>query len=608
MTSSNPGTAPTLDPSSDGGVESVPRTAAQLAFASLGTPLVDTTFVVIDLETTGLSPRADRITEIGAVKVRGGEVLGELRTFVHPGCPIPPGITAVTGITDAMVRDAPTLVTVLPLVLGFLADAVLVAHNAPFDVGFLRHSAERHGFDRFEPVVVDTARLARRLLRSELRDCRLETVARHLRSRTAPRHRALADARATVDVLHGLIERAGSYGAVTVEDLRDLERSTSDRTYRRISLVRGAPDTCGVYRFLDPRGEVLYVGKATNLRTLLRTYFGQDRRRRTADLVRETERVTWEPLPTLVEAEVQELRLIRRHRPRYNRRSNRSSAPVHVALTKEPFPRLSVVRRPGAAHLRTFGPFPSRRVAEHLVEALQAGTSIRPCTARLRASQDHRACILAELGRCGAPCDGSQSRDAYAGVVAGVEAILDDPSPLLEGLRGQMTERARQGRYEQAREARTRLHATARAMFDVRETTGLAAVDELIVAHEGRDRVEVVVVRRGRLLGSSCLPAPASDREVLAAVDHAGWTQPLAEEPPEIEELRLLLGWLRGPDRRLVRALPSYAVPWAGGGELTRTVEEARHLARELRRDRQLLDGSKTTRRSRREEGVRTGT
>jgi DNA polymerase-3 subunit epsilon len=278
--------------------------AVQPSLDALGTALIDTTFVVLDLETTGLSPEADRVTEIGAVKVRGGDVLGEFQTLVHPGRPVPPAITAVTGITDAMLRDAPTISAVLPTLLGFLGDAVLVAHNAGFDVSFLRAAVARHRGDRFEPVVVDTARRARRLLRDEVRDRRLATLARHLRSRTVPDHRALTDARATVDVLHGLIERAGSYGATTLEDLRDLARSTSEPAYRRIGLVKQAPRACGVYRFLDARGEVLYVGKATDLRSRLRTYFGQDPRRRVADLVRETAEVVWQVTPTRLEAEV----------------------------------------------------------------------------------------------------------------------------------------------------------------------------------------------------------------------------------------------------------------------------------------------------------------
>ncbi len=308
--------------------------AIQPRFEDLGCPLIGTTFVVVDLETTGLRPTVDRITEVGAVKVRGGEVLGELRTFVHPGRPIPAAVTAVTGITDAMVRGAPTIDQVLPSLRTFLGDAVFVAHNAPFDLGFLRAAVAEHGDGgHLDPVVVDTARLARRLLRDEVRDLRLATLARHLRSRTAPEHRALSDARATVDVLHGLIERAGTLGATTLEDLRDLARSTSDKRFRRISLVHDAPSNCGVYRFLDARGEVLYVGKATDLRTRLRSYFGQDRRRRIDDLIRETARVTWTPTATLIEAEVREVREIHRHLPRYNRRSKRTPAPAHLAAT-----------------------------------------------------------------------------------------------------------------------------------------------------------------------------------------------------------------------------------------------------------------------------------
>ncbi len=111
---------------------------AQLAFDDLDTPLFDTTFVVVDLETTGTSPERDAITEIGAVKVRGGEVLGEFATLVNPGCAIPPQIIQVTGITTAMVLDAPRIEAVLPGFLEFAAGAVLVAHNARFDTGFLK--------------------------------------------------------------------------------------------------------------------------------------------------------------------------------------------------------------------------------------------------------------------------------------------------------------------------------------------------------------------------------------------------------------------------------------------------------------------------------------
>jgi DNA polymerase III subunit epsilon len=570
----------------------------QLGFESLGTPLIDTTFVVLDLETTGLSPASDRITEVGAVKVRGGEVLGELRTFVHPGCSIPPAITAVTGITDAMVRDAPSIAAVLPTVLRFLGDAVLVAHNAGFDVGFLRAAAAATGRPPFEPVVVDTARLARRLLRDEVRDCRLATVAQHLRARTRPEHRALADARATVDVLHGLIERAGAYGATTLEDLRDLARSSSDRSFRRIDLVRDAPHGCGTYRFLGPDDVVLYVGKATDLRSRLRQYFGQDPRRRIADLVRDTHRVTWTRTATLLEAEVLEVREIHRHRPHYNRRSTRPGAAVHVALTREPFPRLAIVRAPGPGHRRTIGPLPSRRAAQRLVDALHEVLGLRTCTPRLRSAQDHSPCVLKELGRCGAPCDGTQSAEDYAEVVARAEADLDDPSRLLRPLRERMLAAATAGRFERAGELRAGLHATARALTTAREHQALAGVDHLVASAPRDGGTDLAVIRRGRLAGSAHLEGRADDPAVLAAVaalDLDACAGPPARE--DLEEVGLVLAWLGRPGVRVVSASAGLALPGAGGLALAAAVEEAGRVARDVRRDRQVLAGAKVRRR-----------
>jgi DNA polymerase III subunit epsilon len=565
-------------------------------FDQLGTPLIETTFVVLDLETTGLSPTSDRITEIGAVKVRGGEVLGELRTFVHPGRPIPPAITAVTGITDAMVRGAPSIDDVLPLVLRFIGDAVFVAHNAAFDVGFLRAAAAR-AHPPFAPVVVDTARLARRLLRDEVRDCRLATVAQHLRARTRPEHRALADARATVDVLHGLIERAGAYGATTLEDLRDLGRSTSDRSFRRIGLVSEAPAAYGTYRFVGHQDEVLYVGKATDLRARLRTYFGQDHRRRIADLVRDTARVEWTTTATLLEAEVLEVRAIHHHRPHYNRRSTQPQAAVHVALTREAFPRLSIVRTPGANHRRTIGPLPSRRAAQRLMDALNEVLELRTCTPRLRLAQDHPACVLKELGRCGAPCDGTQSPAAYAEVVARTEAGLDDPGRLLRPLRDRMVGFADDGRFERAGELRSRLHTAARALAAARDRTAVAAVDELVVSASVADGTDVVVIRRGRLAGTAHLPGRPDDTAVLASLETMQLDPCLG--PPgrdDAEEVALVLAWLQRSAVRIVRAVGTYELPVAGGRALADTLDEASRVAREVRRDRQVLAGAKIRR------------
>ena len=573
--------------------------ARQLGFESLGTPLIDTTFVVLDLETTGLKATEDRITEVGAVKVRGGEVLGELRTFVHPGCRIPPAITAVTGITDAMVRDAPTLLSVLPTVLRFLDGAVFVAHNAAFDLGFLRAAAQRCDLPHPDPVVIDTARLARRLVRDEVRNCRLSTLATHFRSPTRPEHRALADARATVAVLHGLIERAGSLGATTLEDLRDLTRSSSDRAFRRRGLVADAPATPGVYRFLDPRGEVLYVGKATDLRARLRTYFGQDPRRRIADMVRETAEVRWTTTATLLAAEIEELRLIHAHRPRYNRRSKTPESAVHVAVTDEAFPRLSIVRAPRPTHRTTFGPLPSRRAAEQLLEGVHQVTGLRTCTTRLRRTQDHGACVLKDLGRCGAPCDGTIDRDQHAAVVTAATALFDDPTPLLAGLRATMDQLADDGRFEEASRARRRLHHTGRAVRSLRDHALLGGVALVVAARTRGDGVEVVVIRRGRLVTTALAPRGTDDGGLLAAVEGLlGTDDGVPPRAVDAEEVAQLTAWLLRQDVRPLRIDGVLADRVAGGALLARTVTEARTVARAVQRDRQELHGTKVRRRT----------
>src|SRR5690625_2128092 len=173
----------------------------QLSFEDLGTPLIETTLVVVDLETTGTDPGADAMTEIGAVKVRGGEVLGEFRTFVDPERPIPAYIASLTGITDAAVAGAPPIQSVLPTFLDFVGDAALVAHNARFDISFLSAHAARCQVTWPRPQVLDTLALARTVFRrDEVRDHKLSTLAAHVGATISPDHRALTDARATVDV------------------------------------------------------------------------------------------------------------------------------------------------------------------------------------------------------------------------------------------------------------------------------------------------------------------------------------------------------------------------------------------------------------------------
>ena len=202
-------------------------------------PLSETTFAVLDLETSGGSPNSGAgITEIGVVKVRGGKVLGTFQSFIDPGHSLPPFITQLTGITDEMLFSAPFIDEVLPTLFEFLGstdETVLVAHNSPFDLSFLKAAALAHELAWPNYLTVDTARLARAVLdRDEVSNCKLGTLATFFNAQTSPNHRALDDALATVDVLHGIIERLAGHQVWTFEEMRNFP-SRKRRVKRPIS-------------------------------------------------------------------------------------------------------------------------------------------------------------------------------------------------------------------------------------------------------------------------------------------------------------------------------------------------------------------------------------
>jgi DNA polymerase III subunit epsilon len=284
----------------------------------LGTPLFDVTFVVVDLETTGCAPGSDAITEIGALKLCGGELLGRLETLVNPGVPIPPMITVLTGITGAMVFPAPRIDEVLPQFLEFARDAVVVGHNIRFDVSFLDAALVALGYPRLRNRRVDTIALARRLTGDDVPNLRLETLARHFRTTVEPVHRAYADAAATAEVLHALLEHAGTFGVFGLDDLLAVPRMRAHPSAAKLALTARLPRAPGVYVLRDRDRRVLYVGSATNLRTRVRSYFASNHRRALPQLVRELASIEHRVCESVLEAEIRARRLTEELQPRFN--------------------------------------------------------------------------------------------------------------------------------------------------------------------------------------------------------------------------------------------------------------------------------------------------
>ncbi|NHC44876.1 DEDD exonuclease domain-containing protein [Motilibacter aurantiacus] len=554
-----------------------PNAALQGTFDELGTPLRETTFVVVDLETTGGSPQGgSRITEIGAVKVRGGQRLGEFQTLVDPGCPVPAFVAVLTGITDSMLYGQPRIETVLPAFLEWCGpDVVLVAHNAPFDTGFLRFAADEAGIPWPSYAVVDTARLARQLVsKDESPNCKLSSLARVFGSATTPNHRALEDARATVDVLHGMLERLGGIGVHSLEELSTFTSRVTPQQRRKRYLADALPSKPGVYVFRDAKGKALYVGTSKDLRSRVRTYFtASEPRRRMAEMVGLAEKVDAIVCATSLEAQVRELRLIAELRPRYNRRSKFPERSVWLKLTDEAFPRLSIVRQvrdDGGSYL---GPFGSTRTAERARDAVHQAFRIRQCNARLSPRKATPACALAEMGRCGAPCDGRESVEEYAVHAAAVRAAFrSDARDLAAVLERRIERLSEQERFEDAAAARDRLAAFVRGAARTQRLAALAASGLLVAA---RPRTgggwDLAAVRWGRLVGSCAVPRqehPAPHIEAMLATAESVTPGPGPLPCSLAEEAERVLDWLEQPGTRLVELEGTWASPAYGAGGL----------------------------------------
>ena len=569
-----------------------PHLGEQGTFDELGTPLRDVTFVVVDLETTGGSPADSEITEIGAVKVRGGQVLGEFQTLVNPGRPIPAFIAVLTGITDSMVAASPRIEAALPSFLEFARGSVLVAHNAPFDTSFLKAACGRHGHPWPGYTVLDTARLARQVVtRDETPNCKLSSLARFFRSSVEPDHRALTDARATVDVLHGLIERVGSHGVHALEELLTFSARVSPQQRRKRHLAEGLPRLPGVYVFRDGRGRVLYVGRSKDLRARVRSYFtSSETRTRMVEMVGLAETVTPIVCATALEAEVRELRLIAEHKPRYNRRSRFPERALWVKLTDEVFPRLALVRRVLSDRATYLGPFSSVRQAELAIAAVYEAFPVRQCKTKLTRHGDASACALFEMGRCNAPCEGRESEDDYARHAEAVRtAMSGDARSIVAALTRRITALSSAERFEDAAVHRNRLAAFIRAADRLQRLSSLTGCVEMVAAQPRNDGAwEIVVVRHGRLVAAGVAARGVDPRPVAAALVDSAEVVVLGEGPTPAataEETECVLRWLEHSGTRLVALDGTWSCPAYGAGGLRAVVDvadDARSAARPL--------------------------
>jgi DNA polymerase-3 subunit epsilon len=530
-------------------------------------PLRDVRFVVVDLETTGGSPRDSRITEIGAVLVAGGERIATFQALVNPEEPIPAFISQLTGIDDFLVREEPPIEAVLPAFLEFARGAVFVAHNARFDFSFLNENLVRLDYPTLEGPPVCTAKLARRVVWPDVPNVRLQTLAQYFRTRVKPTHRALEDAMACAEVLDGLLDLGGRLGILTLGDLREAVRARGRPHYGKIRLADPLPHAAGVYRFVGRDGRVLYVGKARDLRARVKSYFYGDGRKKIENLLGEVRHVEGDVTPGgELEALVLEARLIHEHEPKYNRRGKTWRRFAYLKVDpSEAYPRLKVVHR--AAHddgCTYLGPFSASGAARLAKEALEDVVPLRSCTRAMRPRTRFAPCALADIGRCPAPCDGRTDPERYGELVRDLLSSLESPDGLLAALEAKMWRLADAERFEEAASVRDRLRALAGALHRARRDAWLLGAGRLELVVESDRRLSFdggALARAGSVPGETepiPFPCPRERADELSAV--RSWLTknpvrllacdvPLAEPVNGGARIAKILRWNKDPER-----------------------------------------------------------
>jgi DNA polymerase III subunit epsilon len=458
----------------------------------LSLALDEAPYVVFDIETTGSSAtKGGAITELGALKVVRGEVVEEFATLVNPGRKIDPFVARLTGITNRMVAKAPPISEVMPRFERLAEGSVLVGHNVHFDCSFV--TAAR-GLPLPNPLL-DTLKLARSVVPG-LRRYRLSSLASHFGVRATPNHRALSDSAATAEVFLRLIKLLRSAGVHSVGEAVTLRSGRRVKPQKQ-HLAEGIPNTPGVYYFVDKHGTTLYVGKAKNLKTRVRTYFnGGDGRRKVARLVEEIAEVRVRETESELHALILEAREIKRLLPCYNSAGRDDRGGWFIRLdTNEPYPLPERVptndSKDGVIHL---GPYRSAGVLDGCIEALGRIFPLKRC------SGQNGVCFYGQMGRC-APCIGMDAEDYRRLVVDQVVALLRGEGGE-EHLAALVRERQRLAvdlEFEAAARLRDLIAGIERIRL-TRAVVGAEGVQAVVSASTEPGVVEVFALSEGRLV------------------------------------------------------------------------------------------------------------
>jgi DNA polymerase-3 subunit epsilon len=495
--------------------------------------------VALDLETTGYSADHDRAIEICALRFEGNALVGSLQTLLNPRVPVPPRIQRLTGISDAMVRQAPLLEEIIPGLVELLEGAVLVGHNLPFSFGFLSRAAAMTRLT-LDPPRLCTLRLAR-LVKPDLASHRLEALADALGLNRGTTRRAQSHAALTAAIFHALAGEAEDdvlLGCLRVGDQLNHRHSSPE-------LWNQLPSCSGVYILKDARDRVIYVGKSTNLRRRVREHLRQrwHPQRRLRRELRRVSRVDVIETETELEALLVEARLIKRYQPNGNSADRLERFAAYVCVDRnKPHPVLRVVDCDAVRSGAVFGPFPSRPM-------LEAGLRALADTVGLCTHGDPSKCRPLVPRHCLGPCGLNGDAAEYGKAVDSALALLrGDDHSLLDYLRRRRDHEADGLNFESAAALRDRITALERLVGDERWRRDVHSVNVVLILPTDRaDHKKLVCIRANRLVGAPkvSLDAEQADVHVILSSAFESADQPDAGPNEIAEEMRLVHQWIR---------------------------------------------------------------
>ncbi len=507
-------------------------------------------FSVLDFETTGTSARFARAIEVGIVKMKNGKIIDTYSSLINPGSQIPYQITLLTGITNDDVLNAPYFEDIIDEIDFFISGSILVAHNLPFDLSFLKSEYLRAGKEMVEIPKVCTLKLARKIY-PEIPSKSLGNVVKFLKIKHRHIHRALGDASATAKILDKMLTQLQEEHHIDeVGQLINFMNMPKQKSYRVLKKklsndYSSLPAKPGVYYFKDGNDKIIYVGKAKSLKERVRNYFSSNTIRKAKKIVSSASRLGYEETNTELTALITESELIKKHKPRFNTQLKKYGQSYFLKVDKSNHaPKISSTTIFDFDGNDYFGPISSRDSVRSILEIIDKSFLLRECSER--EFKKKKRCYLADIERCTAPCEVNSVQKEYSNELAKVYEFLSGKNDsALERLLNRMKIFSENEKYEEAAQMRDTINLL---LSQIKKTAILAepinSANVFIEVMDGNKK-DYILLLEGKLFIKD-YQLDGSDLFDRALDDYYDNTINLIQKSDEkdLDRIKILLNWM----------------------------------------------------------------